>query len=226
MPTERYGRHPAQRVEWTGPRDGPVCVLVHGGFWRARYRLDLMRPLAEDLAARGWLAWNLEFRRLGPLSRGGWPSTLDDVRAGIDLLGDVGGRPVVAVGHSAGGHLALLAGAQPGRVRLTGVVAQAGVCDLAEADRLGLGAGVTRRFAKGDPAADPRRCAPTGVPTLLVHGTEDDTVPAALSERYAAAAGAEAELDLRPGEGHMEHIDPASGAWARVVAWLEEQRRG
>jgi pimeloyl-ACP methyl ester carboxylesterase len=83
---------------------------------------------------------------------------------------------------------------------------------------------VTRRFAGGDTAADPIRHAPTGVPTLLVHGAGDDIVPAALSERYARAAGDEAELDVRPGEGHFEHIDPSSGAWARVVAWLEAQR--
>jgi acetyl esterase/lipase len=194
-----------------------VCVLIHGGFWRARYDRSLMRPLAEDLARRGWLAWNLEYRRLG--AGGGWPQTFEDVCADIDALGKR--RTVIGVGHSAGGQLALLAAAGG---RLNGVVSQAGVADMAEADRLGIGDGVTREFARGEAAADPIRHAPTGVPTLLVHGTADDTVPAALSERYAAAAGSEAELDLRPGEGHYEHLDPASGAWASVVDWLEEHR--
>ena len=215
-----YGSKRDQVVEADGPDDGPACVLIHGGFWRARYDRSLMDGLARDLAARGWLTWNLEYRRLGMRSRGGWPQTFENVLAGIDALGERDG-PVIAVGHSAGGHLALLAAAQG---RVTGVVSQAGVADLAEADRLGLGGGVTRRFARGDPAADPIRHAPTGVPTLLVHGARDDTVPPSQSERYAAAAGAEAELDLRPDEGHFEHIDPSSGAWARVVAWLEARR--
>jgi kynureninase len=210
----RFGETPDQVVEVDGDGDAAV-VLLHGGFWRAGYDRSLMGGLAADLAARGWRALNAEYRRGGAP----WRATLDDVLAAIAVAGDRG--PLFAVGHSAGGHLALLAAAH---LPLSGVVSQAGVADMAEADRLGLGAGVTRRFAGGDPAADPIRHAPTGVPTLLVHGAEDDIVPAALSERYAAAAGAEAELDVRPGEGHFEHIDPDSGAWRRVVEWLEARR--
>ena len=62
-------------------------MLIHGGFWRARYDLRLEDRLVADLAARGWAAWNLEYRRLGWRSRGGWPATFEDVAAGIDLLG-------------------------------------------------------------------------------------------------------------------------------------------
>jgi acetyl esterase/lipase len=209
-----YGPDRDQVVEVEGEGAAAV-VLLHGGFWRAQYDRSLMAPLAADLAARGWCTVNAEYRRGGAP----WRTTFDDVLAAIAVAG--GDRRVFAVGHSAGGHLALLAAAH---LPLAGVVSQAGVADLSEADRLGLGAGVTRQFAHGDPAADPIRHAPTGVPTLLVHGAEDDLVPPALSERYAAAAGSEAELDVRPGEGHFEHIDPSSGAWRRVVEWLEERR--
>jgi pimeloyl-ACP methyl ester carboxylesterase len=208
----RYGEERDQVVEESGPEDGPACVLLHGGFWRAQYDRTLMDGLAADLAGRGWRTLNAEYRRGGAP----WRTTLEDVLAAIALT-----DRTFAVGHSAGGHLALLAAAH---TPLAGVVSQAGVADLAEADRLNLGAGVTRQFAHGDPAADPIRHAPTGVPTLLVHGARDDIVPPSLSERYAAVAGAEAELDVRPGEGHFEHIDPESGAWQRVVAWLEARR--
>jgi acetyl esterase/lipase len=93
-----------------------VAVLLHGGFWRARYDLRLEDPLIADLTKRGWATWNLEYRRLGPLSRGGWPATLEDVAAGIDHLGRID-EPldlarVVAIGHSAGGQLALWAAAR------------------------------------------------------------------------------------------------------------------
>ena len=35
-------------------------MVIHGGFWRSTYGRGLMDGLAEDLAARGWAAWNLD----------------------------------------------------------------------------------------------------------------------------------------------------------------------
>ena len=118
----RYGAHPAQFGELWLPdgarRNGAppgTVVIIHGGFWRARYDLRLGRPLAADLAARGYAAWNLEYRRA--LAGGGWPGTFEDVAAGIDLLATlpVDTTAVIAVGHSAGGHLAAWAA---GRAKL------------------------------------------------------------------------------------------------------------
>jgi acetyl esterase/lipase len=77
----RYGADPAQFGElWRpdGPSAGTVAV-IHGGFWRARFDLSLGRPLAADLAARGYVAWNLEYRRA--YAGGGWPGTFEDVAA-------------------------------------------------------------------------------------------------------------------------------------------------
>ena len=104
----RYGPDPAQHGELWLPAD-PVpgtIVVIHGGFWRARYDLSLARPLAADLAQRGYAVWNLEYRRPG--GGGGWPATFEDVAAGIDLLAGlpVDTSTVVAIGHSAGGQLA------------------------------------------------------------------------------------------------------------------------
>jgi acetyl esterase/lipase len=211
----RYGGHPEQVADLHLPDgrapDGAV-VLVHGGFWRERYRRDLMTPLAEDLAARGLAAWNVEYRRLD--CGGGWPATLEDVRAAIARLHDIGHAPVAAVGHSAGGHLALLAADL-----VPAVVGQAAVTDLEEASRLRLGDGVADRFAPGALAeASPVRRAPLPARTLLVHGTADGTVPASMSQGFPGATVA-----LRPGEGHFEHIDPASGAWEEAVTWIEQQ---
>ena len=64
----------------------PVAVLLHGGFWKAQYGRKLMHPLCHDLGRRGWAVWNLEYRRLGRLSGGGWPTTFEDMSAGIDHL--------------------------------------------------------------------------------------------------------------------------------------------
>jgi acetyl esterase/lipase len=113
----RYGTDPAQFGELRLPDGAPAgtVVVIHGGFWRARYDLSLGRPLAADLAARGYAAWNLEYRRA--LGGGGWPATFEDVAAGIDLLATlpVDTSRVIAIGHSAGGHLAAWAA---GRAKL------------------------------------------------------------------------------------------------------------
>ena len=248
----RYGPGPDQFLELTLPAgDGPapVVVVLHGGFWRARYGIELARPLAADLAARGWAAVAVEYRRVG--AGGGWPQTLDDVAAALDALPDVPGadrldlRTVAVVGHSAGGHLAgwaagrgrLPAGAPGGqpRVAVTAAVLQAGVVDLAAAVAGHLGDGATEAFLGGRPqevperyrTADPVRLLPTGVPVLCVHGAADTTVPPEQSERFVAAAsdaGDEAELLVVPGD-HMVVLDLTLPAWAETVGWLDAHRR-
>lgn len=221
----------------------PVVVLVHGGFWREAYHRDLMDPLAEDLRDRGYVAWNVEYRRVG--GAGGWPATLLDLAAAVDHLADVEvpldlDRVAIA-GHSAGGHLALwvagrtrLPDGAPGtdpRVRPCAAVGQAPVADLAAADDAGLGDGAARELLGGAPQevpdrwaiADPVQLVGHGVPVLLVHGTKDDTVPTGQSERYAdAAARAGDPVEVATGVGdHFAVIDPADDLWGRTMAFLD-----
>jgi acetyl esterase/lipase len=226
----------------------PVVVLLHGGFWKAMYTKSLMTNLAADIIDRGWVAWNLEYRRVGSIPSGGWPGTFEDVGAGIDYLrtladGGEGGidlTRVIAVGHSAGGHLALWAAGRskllsgaPGApsansVLLRGAVGLAPVCDLSEGERLGLGGGAVSRLLGGSPqrhperyaVADPAALLPIGVTQVLVHGDGDGAVPLSLSRGYVAkavAAGDRASLVELPGCGHMELIDPASSAWGVTI---------
>lgn len=229
-----YGPDPSQYAElYRPPRPSRgVVVVIHGGFWKAAYDASLGRPLALDLASRGWTAWNLEYRRVG--NGGGRPETFDDVAAGIDKLADVPDldrSTVVTVGHSAGGHLATWAAARgrfpdwsPARVPVTAVVSQAGVLDLVQAYREDLGGGAVAAFLGAAPgpayrAWDPQQQLPLDVPVWCVHGNEDVTVPVSQSTGYveaARAAGARAELVELPSD-HMDVIDPSSEAWARTV---------
>ncbi|HZC13917.1 MAG TPA: alpha/beta fold hydrolase, partial [Thermoleophilaceae bacterium] len=151
---------------------------------------------------------------------------------------------VVAIGHSAGGQLALWAAARPGlppgapgsepRIRLAAAVAQAGVADLREAARLGLSRRVAESFLGGSPVklpgrydlASPIERLPLGLPQLLVHGDADDVVPISIARRYAecaSEAGDPCELVELRGVGHDEHLDPRSQAWRAVTAWLEQR---
>jgi acetyl esterase/lipase len=219
----------------------PVVVVVHGGFWRQSYGLELGRPPAVDLADAGYAVWNVEYRRVG--GGGGWPATFTDVAAAVDHLAGpgqaaAGGRldldRVVAVGHSAGGHLAAWLAARPGlppgapgaspRVRLRGAVSQAGVLDLVDAAERRVGSDAVADLLGGGPAEVPDRYAlaspaarvPIGVPVVCVHGTEDRNVPVRQSERFVAvarAAGDPAELVVLVGVEHFAVIDTSTGAW-------------
>jgi len=111
--TYSYDDHPSQTGELFVPSgSGPfrVVVVVHGGYWKAQYDRSLMDGLCADLAAHGLAAWNIEYRRVG--AGGGWPQTFLDVGSAVDLLADLDApldlSHVGAVGHSAGGQLALL----------------------------------------------------------------------------------------------------------------------
>jgi acetyl esterase/lipase len=234
----RYGSDPEQAANLHVPaREGgpwPAVVLVHGGFWRDGFDRATLTPLANDLAARGYVAWNIEYRRVGR-EGGGWPGTFDDVAAAADALCDVAdadaGRTIV-LGHSAGGHLALwlAAASRPGerRLRPRGAVSIAGVVDLERAAREGLGSGAVQDLLGGGPdelperyaQASPAALAPLGVPQLIVHGGRDEAVPPALSRDYAAtarAAGDTVELLEFADAGHFDVVDPGHASWAAVA---------
>jgi len=234
-----YGPDRSQYGELWLPRDDAAgtVVVLHGGFWRARYGLSLGRPLAADLARRGYAAWNLEYRRVG--AGGGWPATFEDIAAGIDLLADlpVDTTAVAAIGHSAGGHLAAWAagrarlapgipGAEP-RVVLTAVVSQAGVLDLAGCAREGVGGTAALDLMGGGPRdlperyrlADPMAALPLTASVLCVHSRADDNVPFRYSDSYVRAAlraGGTAYLHETSGD-HFTLIDPGSPDWQVVV---------
>jgi acetyl esterase/lipase len=240
-----YGRARCQFGELflpSGDASFPVAVVLHGGFWKAQYGRKQTHAICADLTARGWAAWNVEYRRLGRLSGGGYPRTLDDVAAAIDHLADIPAHAadvldrgrVVAIGHSAGGQLAAwLATRKRPRVHVRGVVAQAGVTDLLMASELRLSNGVVHRFLGGTPTEVPERYTraspaeqlPLGVPALVTHGDRDDVVPPEMSERFADAArsaGDDVALVVEPG-GHYGHLDPEHALWRAVTTWLDER---
>ncbi|WP_422934858.1 alpha/beta hydrolase [Sinomonas sp. P47F7] len=174
----------------------------------------------------------------GRTGDGGWPATFRDVAMGIDHLAHladrgVDPRQVVALGHSAGGHLAVWAagraayaartGGEPPTVPLAGVVSQAGILDLAAAHRLRLSNDAVANLMGGPEVehpteyalADPMRRLPIGVPVRAVHSRADKDAPFALSEAYVAAAreaGDPAELHETTGD-HFALITPGEEAY-------------
>lgn len=235
---ERYGPAPSQFLErWEPERSAavPDVLLLHGGWWRQRFDLHLCDALAADLAGRGHRVWNLEYRRSDG-GDGGWPDTLADVEAACGVIASAGTRPdsTVAVGHSAGGHLALLGAVEAG---LAGVVALAPIVDPVACAARGLGEGATPLFFGGPPeslpeaytAGSPLERLPLGLPQLVVHGTEDQRVPIEHSRRYADRArelGDPVELREVDGGDHFFVLDPTHPTWTDTVDWIAGTTRG
>ena len=213
-----------------------LLFLVHGGYWRAEWDRRHTRPLAEALRAEGWLVVTPEYRRTGATGdlAGGWPATYADVRAAVTAapglvagLGlDVPQGPRVALGHSAGGHLALLLAADD--VGLDRVVALAPVGDLHDAYRRDLDDGAAAALMGGSPATHPREYAEAdpavrlsqrpAAEVVVLHGTADPLVPVTNSDW--ARHNPHVELRLLDGVDHFGVIDPLSGAWPAVLAAL------
>lgn len=247
----RYGQLRYQVGDLWIPADAkagltPLVVLIHGGYWRSIYTKSLMNPLARAVVARGWAAWNIEYRRMGALGGGGgWPATLVDVDAAVEHVSQFVGidlERVVTAGHSVGGCLALWVAARnrivphgDGRARQVQPLAAmslAGVVDLERGAELGLGGGAVQQFLGGTFEEHPERYAssspmalvPLGIPQVLLHGLSDDVVPASMSRDYqrrADAAGDETAYVPLEGLGHRDVIDPKQRSWPVIGDHLD-----
>ncbi|CAN5762793.1 hypothetical protein BH20CHL5_BH20CHL5_06210 [soil metagenome] len=91
------------------PGPWPVIVTIHG---RPRTPAD-MRPIARELASRGAVVYNADFRGVRPVARG-FPESVDDVSCAVRFArataSEYGGDEdhLVLVGHSQGGYVGSL----------------------------------------------------------------------------------------------------------------------
>lgn len=209
-----------------------------------------MDALCHDLAARGIPAWNIEYRRVG--QGGGWPMSLIDVGAATDLLDLLSSRHpldlarLFAIGHSAGGHLALWTAARhrlrrgaPGSdpvVRPQSVLVLAGISDLREGFRQGTCDHAVYELLGGPPDeladryahASPAELVPLGVPQVLAHGSADADVDPSITDAYAerARAAGDSVTEVRlDGFDHFDVIDPKSAIWQAALDAVSALRR-
>jgi acetyl esterase/lipase len=219
----------------------PVAIVIHGGCWMAEYGLSYMGHLSGALAEAGVATWSVEYRRVGNQG-GGWPGTFEDVARAADHLRTIAKtypldlNQVVAVGHSAGGHLALWLAARkllpkdspvysPDPLPICGVVSLAGITDLrrsgtaCDANVTQLMGGSANDKAAIYGQASPIELLPMGIPSAIVQGSIDSITPLAMAEDYADAAkkkGDGAKLVVIEKAGHFEVVDPKSFAWEAV----------
>lgn len=248
--TIAYGPGPLQFGElWLPAGQGPhpVVLMVHGGCWLSSVaKLGIMNYVAEDLRQRGYAVWNIEYRGIDR-DGGGYPGTFQDVAAAADELTAIAPRygldldRLVAVGHSAGGHLVLWLAARP-RLPATSplksahplpipaVLSLGGLPDLAAVRALGdqsCGAETVDRLvgpagaAHRDVYAD---TSPAELPAghdeeVLINADTDPIAPAEMGAAYAArmkARGARIRQETIRESGHVELIAPGTAAWSRA----------
>ena len=246
---EAYGTDSLQFGELRlprGPGRFPAIVLVHGGCWLSQYDYRYLSAMAQTLADSGYAVWTIEFRRVGNPG-GGWPNTFLDVARATDHLRELAKRfpidtnRVVAVGHSAGGQLALwlptrrhLGADSPlyvkSPLRVRGVLSVDGITDMgafARAKGTGCNA-ATSRLMGGMPDSVPERYAqvdpiarvPLGVPSRLLYGYLDQIVTMDQARSFAArahAAGDESQWTLLETSGHFDAVSPASSVFQHVL---------
>ena len=229
-------------------RGFPVVLMIHGGCWTTSIAdRKLMDYVAGDLRSAGVAVWNIDYRGVDRPG-GGYPGTFTDTAKAADQLPAIArkyhldARRVVAIGHSAGGHLALwLAGRHnlpgssplytPHPLHLDEVISLGGLPDLeatAASPDNGCGVEVVSRLVgagRADVYADTSvpRLFPLGVHQDLVNGREDHIIPYRLATDYGAkaqAAGDTATLHTIPNTGHVELITPESAAWTETKRLL------
>lgn len=246
-----YGPDPNQFGELRLPTTRgpyPVAIVIHGGCWRAEYDLNHISSFSAALALEGVAAWTFDYRRVGQ-SGGGWPGTFDDVARGAACLRqrarrfDLDLNRVVAIGHSAGGQLAIwLASHRRARkpsaltalnpLPLRGLIILAGITDLRRAAEAAICGEALKKLMGDGPETLPDRyrsvspieLLPLGIAVHLIHGGQDSVVPVSMSEDFVAAArklGDKAVLTVLPEAGHYELIAPGTTAAQEVIALVK-----
>ena len=245
-----YGKEPSQYVELFEPHGSgpfPVVFLVHGGCWIKEYGgIVQVRNVAGALAAEGIAVWNVEYRRVDE-SGGGYPGTFQDLIAAVDLLTasaaahHLDTQRVVAMGHSAGGHLVQwLAGRaripassplyRPDPFTLREVIALGSIGDLRNrVDERGQVCGIDVTQLTGKPSAprpdiysdtSPAELMPNGSHTVLVNGALDTVSPPETAFAYAARAQAakdSIETLILPNASHYDEMSADSPAFAQIL---------
>jgi acetyl esterase/lipase len=244
-----YGEGDLQFSElWLPAGDGPhpTVLMIHGGCWQTDIaERDIMNWIAGDLRGRGIAVWNIEYRGVDR-EGGGYPGTYEDVLAASDSLManweryDLDVENIVAIGHSAGGHLALWLAARQSaftgqpltnrhRLPIGTVISQGGLPDLeAGIGREGHPCGTEApRLMMGDrpDLTSPQRMPAAMARQILVNAERDRIAPPAYAEAYRnanlARDATDIELVVIPGEGHVELVSPGTASWERQVDLIE-----
>ena len=220
----------------------PGVIFIHGGGWSEGDKA----PLAVNPAQAGFLTVSINYR-MYPAYR--FPAMIEDVKCAIRYLRQHAGlfnldsSRIGLIGHSAGAHLAALAGLVDDRLgwdvgpyldqssRVQAVVEVAGPTDLCRSFSEEVNAMKRNVFEEAHWAsASPLTYANAGAPPfLIVHGDADEAVPVEQAELFYQAlhqAGAPVEKIILHNGSHGlmpvggEMTPSAETTFAMILAFL------
>jgi acetyl esterase/lipase len=215
-----------------------AVLIFHGGGWRAGAK-EAVHQQAAALAAAGFTGIAVQYRLLDIAP---WPAQLADARAALSWVRShaaelsIDPTQVVAQGHSAGAHLALMTGTVGAEERPAAVVAYYPATGFYRADQpppvdpdtppappsLELDAQGRipswMLFPPGTDDAELIAASPISVadaaypPTILLHATQDTVIGSTASialHRRLCALGVPSDLHIYADRGHGFDLAPS-----------------
>lgn len=229
----------------------PVVIWIHGGGWNRgdRYKgEELLKPLLD----RGFICATIEYRLS---EQAVFPAQIQDCKAAVRFLRShadtygIDAGQIGVWGSSAGGHLAALLGTSGGIAELEGDGPWPGVSSRVQAvcdwygpsDLFTVGQNPEdHRHAQllGGEPMDVRRLALLASPVthaseddppfLIMHGTEDTTVPIKQSQLLKGSLkrqGVSVQFEKVPGAGHGGRAFSKPEVLKKVVLFFERTLR-
>lgn len=229
--TLHYGSEPLQFGKlWlpeTRTPSPPLIIFVHGGCWLSAYDIKHSYAMATALKNAGFAVWSVEYRRSGDPG-GGWPGSLDDVVASIRFIHEqkqytFDQQRVTLAGHSAGGHLAMLAAQQ-----LSGSIDHTiGLAPIIDIEEYARGSNscqrATAKFMGGMPVQKPSQYVQASLvdaqfehPVTLFTGDQDSIVPLTGNPLPAA------DFISVENAGHFDWLHPGTPAFATFIEQVKK----
>ena len=237
-----YGDDPQQTIySWHGRLAAnemyadKALIFIHGGCWLNAYGYEHAKGMYHALAELGMGVYVTEYRRVGD-EGGGWPGSLDDVTQAIStalkrIENEGRYTNIYIAGHSAGGHLALLAAQRLSssslnlsRANIKRIIGLAAITDI-QSYAMGHNScqSATAKFMNGTPEDVPtayQRATPRpthgSLPITLLQGDADSIVPA----RHAVLSGTNPKI-IKNG-GHFDWLHPESTSFDALLEVISE----
>jgi len=214
-------------------QQSPLVIMVHGGCWLNSFDISHTHAFSSALKQAGYAVWSIEYRRTGDPG-GGWPGSYEDIIKAIKFVSNLGGygidlKKIALTGHSAGGHLALLAASDPvvqSSVDIQTIIGLAAITDLASyaqgdnscetATPLFMGGAfnkanseIAKEYIKASVRAEI-----TPANTVLLHGSADAIVP------QEQSTNSNLTYEIIEGAGHFDFIHPGTSAFKALLKKL------
>ena len=212
-----------------------ALIFIHGGCWLSAYGYEHAKGMYHALAELGMGVYVTEYRRVGD-EGGGWPGSLDDVTQAIStalkrIENEGRYTNIYIAGHSAGGHLALLAAQRLSssslnlsRADIKRIIGLAAITDI-QSYAMGHNScqSATAKFMNGTPEDVPtayQRATPRpthgSLPITLLQGDADSIVPA----RHAVLSGTNQKITKNG--GHFDWLHPESTSFDALLEVISE----